>query len=99
VRRGYEILADDVLITTNGDRHNTAPWGLAGGQDGSFSSYILYRDGEEIRLPAASNITCRKGDRFVIEIPGGGGYGDPGKRAPDAIAADIRCGRVSPASD
>lgn len=98
VRRVYDILDDDVLISTNSDRHNTAPWGLAGGNDGSLAAFTVIRNGEAMRVPAASNIRCGKGDRFVIEIPGGGGYGDPRTRDPAAIREDLRCGRVSAAA-
>lgn len=95
VRRTYDILADDVLISTNSDRHNSTPWGLSGGYDGSFVAFTLIRDGEEIRYPGASNIQCRKGDRFVIEISGGGGYGDPRLRERSAVIEDLTCGRIS----
>jgi N-methylhydantoinase B len=98
VRRVYDILDDDVLISTNSDRHNTAPWGLAGGNDGSLAAFTVIRNGEALRVPAASNIPCNKGDRFVIEIPGGGGYGDPRTRDPAAIRDDLRCGRISEAA-
>ena len=54
-RRVYEVLKDGVLISTNGDRHNTGPWALAGGQTGNLSAYIIVRDGQETRIPAASN--------------------------------------------
>ncbi len=30
------------------------------------------------------------GDRIVSHIPGGGGYGDPLERDPEAVAADVR---------
>ena len=46
-------------------------------------------------MPAASNIECRKGDRFIVEISGGGGYGDPKARAREMVAEDLRCGRIS----
>ncbi len=95
VRRTYDILGDDVLISTNSDRHNSTPWGLASGHDGSFVSFTLVRDGEEIRYPGASNIQCRRGDRFVIEISGGGGYGDPKLRERAAVRDDLACGRIS----
>lgn len=94
VRREYTILKDDVLVSTNSDRHNTPPWGLADGRDGSLAAFTLIRDGEEIRVPGASNIVCNAGDRFVIRIPGGGGYGDPATRDRDAVLDDLRCGRI-----
>ena len=35
------------------------------------------------------------GRRLVLELPGGGGYGDPAKRAPDKSALDRVRGYVS----
>ena len=35
------------------------------------------------------------GDSMRIETPGGAGYGPPAERALNAIAADIRSGKVS----
>ena len=95
VRRSYNILKDNVLITTNSDRHESSPWGLAGGLDAGRTTFTVYRDNQEIRVPGASNIECRKGDRFVIEITGGGGYGDPKDRDRDAVRDDVRCGRIT----
>ncbi len=95
-RRVYDILEDGVLISTNGDRHNTPAWSLAGGKESKLSAYILVRDGVETRVPAASNIEVRKGDQFIVEISGGGGYGDPNSRDRALVAADVRCGRISP---
>jgi len=95
VRRSYDILKDGVLISTNSDRHDSSPWGLAGGHDAGRTTFTLYRGEEAIRVPGASNIECGKGDRFVIEICGGGGYGDPQDRDREAVREDVRCGRVS----
>jgi N-methylhydantoinase B len=36
------------------------------------------------------------GDVFLMTIPGGGGYGDPLRREPGAVAADVREGAASP---
>ncbi len=95
VRRTYDVLRDDVLLSTYGDRHNTPPWGLTDGYVGSFSAFTVIRDGEDIRIPASTNMACRKGDRLVIEISGGGGYGNPKLRDRDAVRDDLACGRVS----
>jgi N-methylhydantoinase B len=39
--------------------------------------------------------TLRTGDRVVVETPGGGGYGDPGKRDRNLIEEDVANGKVS----
>ncbi len=95
VRRTYEIMKDGVLLSTYGDRHNMPPWSLEGGFEGSFSAFTLIRDGEKIRIPASTNMEVRKGDRFTIEISGGGGYGDPKLRDVAAVRDDLACGRIS----
>ena len=43
-----------------------------------------------------ANITLEPGDRIRLTTPGGGGYGEPTKRDPEALAEDIREGYVSP---
>jgi N-methylhydantoinase B len=95
VRRSYDILKDNVLISTNSDRHDSAPWGLMGGLEPDRTTFTIFRDNQAIRVPGASNIECRKGDRFTIEICGGGGYGEPRDRDRDAVRDDVRCGRVT----
>ena len=37
------------------------------------------------------------GDRLVVEMPGGGGIGDPVTREPSKVAADVRAGLISAA--
>ncbi len=95
VRRTYDILREGVLLSTYGDRHNTPPWSLVGGYEGSFSTFAITRDGEEIRIPASTNMAVRKGDRLTIEISGGGGYGDPKRRDRQAVRDDLACGRIT----
>ena len=40
--------------------------------------------------------TVPAGDRLIVELPGGGGLGDPRRRSPDRIRADLEAGYVSP---
>ena len=75
IRKRFEILVDDVLLSTNGDRHQSNPWGLAGGEPGTRTAYIIHRDGGEIHTDAASNHMLRRGDVFEMVISGGGGWG------------------------
>jgi len=35
------------------------------------------------------------GDRIVLDLPGGGGMGNPAKREPGRIKADVAAGLVS----
>jgi N-methylhydantoinase B len=36
------------------------------------------------------------GDRVVLETPGGGGIGEPGKRSRAAVEEDVKNGLVTP---
>jgi N-methylhydantoinase B len=36
------------------------------------------------------------GDVFGVQFPGSGGYGDPLHRDPDAVAEDVRAGKIAP---
>jgi len=38
----------------------------------------------------------RPGDTIVMDAAGGGGYGEPGERDREALARDLREGKVSP---
>jgi 5-oxoprolinase (ATP-hydrolysing) len=58
------------------NRRRVPPRGLAGGNDGAPGVNIIVRaDGREEELPATASAQMEPGDLFVIETPGGGGYG------------------------
>jgi 5-oxoprolinase (ATP-hydrolysing) len=60
------------------NRRRIAPFGLAGGEPGAKGrNHVLRKDGTRIDLGATDSIDMREGDVFVIETPGGGGYGAP----------------------
>ena len=84
-----------VVAHTAGDgaRHGSA--GINGGRDGLPHRYEIDRDGERETLPTKSF-----GNRFPaggllrLQSSGGGGWGDPEKRSPDASARDRELGMV-----
>jgi 5-oxoprolinase (ATP-hydrolysing) len=60
------------------NRRRVPPAGLAGGSPGACGrNYVLRADGRIEELPATAAVELAAGDRFVIETPGGGGYGAP----------------------
>lgn len=75
IRRVLEVVADDVTASLVTERRVRGPWGLAGGGDGAPGRNALVRDGEEVELPAKTTLRLRRGDRLVVETPGGGGWG------------------------
>ncbi len=54
------------------------PYGMAGGQPGAVGrNYVIRSDGARVELSGADKIEMSAGDVFVIETPGGGGFGTP----------------------
>jgi N-methylhydantoinase B/oxoprolinase/acetone carboxylase alpha subunit len=52
------------------------PYGLNGGEPGRVGRNAVERaDGGIEELPGTAQVAMRAGDVFVIETPGGGGYG------------------------
>ncbi|HTO81770.1 MAG TPA: hydantoinase B/oxoprolinase family protein [Methylomirabilota bacterium] len=52
------------------------PYGLAGGEPGAVGrNYVLRTDGSTVPLAGTGKIEMKPGDVFVIETPGGGGFG------------------------
>jgi N-methylhydantoinase B len=72
-----------------------APPGLEGGLPGAVASIEVERDGEILPLGAKGTYVAQPGDVVRMRAGGGGGWGDPCERDPDAVLADVRAGRVS----
>ncbi len=61
-------------------RRTVAPFGLKGGGEGKpGKNYVIRRSGSVVKLSGTDSIQMEAGDRFVIETPGGGGYGERNK--------------------
>lgn len=74
------------------ERVHHAPRGRRGGQDGA-AGIVRLDDGT--RLNAKGRQTIPAGRRLVMEMPGGGGLGDPHDRPRGEVARDVRLGLVS----
>jgi 5-oxoprolinase (ATP-hydrolysing) len=58
------------------NRRRVAPHGLAGGAPGARGRNSVVRAGGRVEeLAATAAVELEAGERFVIETPGGGGYG------------------------
>ena len=66
--------------------------GRLGGQSGAAGAIEL-QSGKT--LPPKAHSTVPVGDRLLVRMPGGGGYGDPHKRAAVKVAEDVALGLVS----
>ena len=70
--REYEFL-DEAQLTILSERRLLSPWGLNEGGAGMKGRNSL--NGET--LPGKCSIVVKKGDRLLIETPGGGSWGEP----------------------
>jgi len=95
VRRVYRILADNVAFNCYSDRFRFAPWGLFGGLAGQKTRFLVERAGRTIALDSKVNFPLLKGDRLVIEVAGGGGFGDPKARERELVRRDLKEGLIT----
>ena len=95
LRRDYEFPDHEVSFTILSDRDRWGPHGLFGGLPGLKASYILNPDSDAIALGSKTTIQLNAGDVVSFRSCGGGGYGDPRARDPQAVLRDVREGKVS----
>jgi N-methylhydantoinase B len=92
-----EILRDGGKVFARGmERMLFTAWGYGGGRPAAPLRAILNRgrpDERELRKIDALDVN--KGDTISFMSPGGGGYGDPLRRDPQAVQRDVRLGLVS----
>ena len=69
--------------------------GRAGGRDGA-AGVLRLASGATLK-PKGTHVIA-PGERMVAEMPGGGGYGSPAERDPEAVAADLRDGYIGAAA-
>ena len=68
--------------------------GRSGGEAGAKGRLSL-ATGASLAIKGLQIIPA--GDRLIVEMPGGGGYGDPFARDPALVARDVRYGLIEPA--
>jgi len=62
-------------------RRRVAPYGMAGGAPGAVGrNYVIRTDGTIVPLDGTGKIEVNAGDVFVVETPGGGGFGSVEER-------------------
>jgi N-methylhydantoinase B len=94
-RREY-VLLEDATVVRRYDRAKFPPNGIKGGKSGRASRFVI-RLGmpNETVTSASGRFEMKKGERFLLESAGGGGYGDAKKRDPKHLAADRGEGYVT----
>jgi N-methylhydantoinase B len=88
----------DARVSRNTDRLQCPPWGLLGGGDGATNQTLIERGGKQETLPGKfSHLPVKPGETVTFQTAGGGGYGQPEKRAAVLIKRDVNLGYVSEA--
>lgn len=82
---------EPVTVTIRHERVDNPPRGLLGGGKGSGGLDLV----NGIRIAAKSQTRLGPDDRVTFQTPGGGGMGQPQKRASEAIKTDIDSGLVT----
>ena len=91
VRRDVRFLGRRAVLQIRSDRAVIKPWGLAGGESGTTSKNLLFsRDGQCRALPSKIVTEIESGAMWRHITASGGGWGDPGNRAPEAIERDVQ---------
>lgn len=67
-------LLSDAEVTVLSERRKIAPYGLFGGECGMLGRNIIIEAGTKKVMPSKFSLRLKKGDRVIIESPGGGGF-------------------------
>ncbi len=95
IRRDMRILGENVKFTNLSERQKFAPFGLFGGESGALGRTVI-NPGEatERTVGSKASLDLEYGDVVSFQLAGGGGYGDPAEREPEAVLEDVRLGLV-----
>ncbi|MCK6449295.1 MAG: hydantoinase B/oxoprolinase family protein [Alphaproteobacteria bacterium] len=93
----FRVLSDGASVLGRGmERFRFQPYGVAGGMPGASARTVLSMGGpDERELGKIDMLDLKAGDVVTVMTPGGGGWGDPLERDPEAVLADVRRGFVS----
>ena len=87
---GIDGIPFDVLAMF--ERVDNAPRGRNGGHEG-LPGKVYLGSGSALRPKGQQHVPAN--DSLVLELAGGGGFGDPAARDPNQVARDVRNGLVS----
>jgi N-methylhydantoinase B len=81
------------------ERTKAPSWGQQGGLAGVPNRLVLsYPDGRDVETRKVTGLQVPAGTLVQIRCGGGGGYGPPSERRPDAVHVDLRLGLLSEAA-
>ena len=92
------MFLEDGGFSVEGDGQKYAPWGFAGGRQGTPGSLSIVHAEDNQELSLTSKIPyhrAKKGDKLQLVGPCGGGYGNPLERSAQAVLEDVLDGYIS----
>ncbi|WP_421871799.1 hydantoinase B/oxoprolinase family protein [Nitratireductor rhodophyticola] len=92
ITRTVRAVYDNTSVSARSDRHKHGAPGAEGGMDGGMGRLVRNPGtaSEEILASKVAQLKFSAGEALRIEIPGGGGFGNPADRPVETIAADLR---------
>lgn len=95
VEREYVMEADGQLMLWF-ERSKTPGWGLFGGRDATPPEVVVNEGRpDEQKFLKVNHFRLKRGDTVTTRTGGGGGYGEPHKRARGLVEADLSDGAIS----
>ena len=94
VRKMVEVLRD-CHLNVSMDRTRCPPWGVKSGLDGQPGQVMINPDSAQPIPLRKADRSLSAGDVVLVDSGGGGGYGDPHSRDPEAVETDLRRGYIS----
>ena len=85
------IAKEPVMLTIRPDLMKFPAPGLEGGADGLRGNVLL----NGVKVERFTPISWKPGDEIVLQVPGGGGFGDPLEREREQVWEDLRLGYVT----
>ena len=94
--REMELQSDALLTLRMAHQFEHSGWGVFGGKAPPTARAFFNKGAPDERaLRPLETLEMRAGDRITLELPGGGGYGDPHARPVDQVLEDVLNGYVS----
>ena len=94
IRKDYRFThAAKALATVK--KTKTDNWGIDGGKPGARNAVVLRPETEEERSTGTFRDSFITGEHLSNRTAGGGGYGNPFERSPEAVREDVLDGYVS----
>ena len=91
----FQIIRGDASASLLGERGKFGPFGSGGGEPAQTASHTFTLSGNTYipeHISKDEGVHMATGDSLCLQTPGGGGWGPPLERPPEAVREDVRLG-------